>query len=103
MVSEVYPSSHLQNFDTLARAGPQGGQPEQFDLRDRTRPCDSYFTLMEEPSGTSPDLRLGIDAVAVAESIGQSPGTRPMLIPSGYIGSDMHFNNKYKWRRNNEE
>jgi len=102
VVSEVYPSSHLQNFGTLARAGPQGGQPEQFDLRDRTRPCDSYFTLMEEPSGTSPDLRLGIDAVAVAESIGQSPGTRPMPIPLGYYGSDLNFN-KTRRRRNNEE
>ena len=102
MVSEVYPSSHSQNFDTLARAGPQGGQPEQFDLRDTTRPCDSHFTLMEEPSGTRPDLRLGIDAVAVAESIGQSPGTRPMLIPLGYYGSDLNFN-KTRRRRNNEE
>ena len=103
MASEVYLSNHSKNCNNLARAATQRGQSRPFEHRDLTQPCDSYFTLMEEPSGTSPDLRLGIDAVAVAESIGQSPGTRPMLIPSGYIGSDMHFNNKYKWRRNKKE
>ena len=103
MASEVYLSNHSKNCNNLARAATQRGQSRPFELRDLTRPCDSYFTPIEELVGKGPDPRRGIDAVAVAESIGQSPGTRPMLIPSGYIGSDMHFNNKYKRRRNNEE
>ncbi len=102
MASEVYLSNHSKNCNNLARAATQRGQSRPFEHRDLTQPCDSYFTLMEEPSGTSPDLRLGIDAVAVAESIGQSPGTRPMPIPLGYYGSDLNFN-KTRRRRNNEE
>ena len=102
MASEVYLSNHSKNCNNLARAATQRGQSRPFEHRDLTQPCDSHFILVEEPSGTSPDLRLGIDAVAVAESIGQSPGTRPMLIPSGYNGSDLNFN-KTRRRRNNEE
>ena len=102
MASEVYLSNHSKNCNNLARAATQRGQSRPFEHRDLTQPCDSHFTLVEEPSGTSPDLRLGIDAVAVAESIGQSPGTRPMPIPLGYYGSDLNFN-KTRRRRNNEE
>ena len=96
MVGEVFPSNHLENCYTLARAGPQGGQPEPFDLRDSTRPCDSYFTPIEESVGQGPDPRRGTDAVAVVRSIGQSPGTRPLPIPLGYKGSDLNFNKDKK-------